>query len=1013
MKPFFCAASIVFLAYAAVAEDFTVRVHETETIEIPGATAAYAIDPAIADATVTRPGFVAVAGRTAGTTQIIAVTAVGTKSYLITVGVPRPAQVPAAVAAGEPIARAESRYSSSSSQLQNAFDVFTTDGERRSQLHLLNVHYLRDTFGRSRNAFPSAYYRIASPGRELIILDDIVDLSPLTIRTTQLRGLHLRQGPWELHGGYAASTLYEDLFLPADRRWVAGASYTIGAGDLRWIPSAYVFFSEPRNTGARRGAVGSLAAEYRRGDMLFARGELAASRSPAASLEARYESPAQTLRARAWYKPDDFPTLALSDLPGTHAAVDWSDRVTDRLTLDSYATFDRMSLSAFAQSVGVSNVALRYQATRHLSILSGAEASFVRRDSATIRTIGIPVGVSYDLPSFGAAASYRILKPSNASRRGDTLRLSMRGTIGVFRVNAWAERQRQAPTLDLIFREQPGLELALLRLGISVRSPEDLSRVLRDNAALINLGFIEGVTVNLTPLRRQAGADVALVTPGARDQIHLHAVFDRVDGVTGRLDSSIATLTYSRRVFEATDVYGSFTLWRSGFLTRDTRTAYEVGVRQRFDGVPRFLQRSGTIEGVVFADPEMKGMRGRATTPLADVVVTLDTSRTARTDRSGRYLFSDVKPGPHRVAAQLPSSTPAFFTTPSRVDVGVPGRADFGIVPTPARISGRVMSDASLGIAGVVISATAASGKTLTATTDTEGEFVLATPPGAYRVSFALESLPSGYTVSGESTRVVQATPDRPQSIAFAVRALRSIAGSAPGASEVRIDPLGRTVTTDAAGNYVFRSLPPGTFTLSARANGRRLTRTITLPAEPAMLQHVVVGAETVSPQISASAPTRAEGEWRVQVGAFRVAENVAETERQLERLGYRPEVTQIGDLQIVSIGPFASLEAAEREAARLQNAAIENIVVSEYAVAQPKTAAPSGAFVVQVGAFREPSNAQQLVRRLARLGRRARTAISGALTFVSVGPFASRNAAAAAGEQLRRAGFEALVTKR
>ena len=1016
MKPLFCAATIVFLAIAAGAEDFTVRVHETETIEIPGATAAYAIDPAIADATVTRPGVVSVTGRTAGKTQLIAVTPVGTKDYVITVGAPRTAQVPAAVAAGAPIARVESRYSSSSSQIQNAFDVFTTDGDRRSQFHALNVHYLRDVFGRSTNVFPSIFYRVTSPRRDLVLLDDLVDLSPLTIRSTQVRGFHLRDGPWELHGGYAASSLYEDLFLPADRRWVAGASYGVDRVGLRFIPSTYVFFSEPRNSGARRGFVASLAAEERRGDTLFARGEIAFSRSPAASAEIRYESGESTLRARAWYKPDDFPTLALSDLAGTHAAIDWSTRATKRLSIDSYATLDRMSLSGFAQSIGVSNVALRYQATPHFTILGGADMSVLRRPSSHVDTIGLPIGLSYDTESFGATGSYRVLHTSDASRRGDTLRLSARTSVGALRINAWAERQRQAPTLDLIFRDEPGLELALLRLGISVRTPEDLSRVLRDDAALINLGFIEGVNVNLTPRREQAGVDVALLTPGARDQLHLHAVYDRVNGIGGgTTDSALATLTYSRRLFSATDVYGSITVWRSGAFSLHDQTAYELGIRQRFDGVPRLLQRSGIVEGFVFLDPQMKGVRGEGATPLADVVVTLDNAATARTDRSGHYAFRDVRPGSHRIIAKLPSSVQAFFTTPSQVDlIEIPARIDFGIVRTPARIAGRVLSDANLGIPGVVISVATPNGNSLRATTDSEGEFELSTPPGQYTVTLTPESLPPGYTVSGESTRVANAIPDRPQRVTFEVRALRSILGTAPGAAEVRIEQLGRTAATDPAGNFVFRSMPAGTFTLSAREGGRTVTQIVTLPAEPARLQNVVLGSETavaaLPPQVSAA--PEPEGEWRLQVGAFRVPENVAIAKRQLEGLGYRPDVSRAGALQVVTIGPFASRAAAEREAARLNTLKIESVVVSEHLAPLPLVTR-KGAFVVQVGAFREASNAQQLIRRLARLGRRAWASVSGGLTLVRVGPFTSRTEATAASRQLQRAGFDALVTSR
>jgi hypothetical protein len=68
--------------------------------------------------------------------------------------------------------------------------------------------------------------------------------------------------------------------------------------------------------------------------------------------------------------------------------------------------------------------------------------------------------------------------------------------------------------------------------------------------------------------------------------------------------------------------------------------------------------------------------------------------------------------------------------------------------------------------------------------------------------------------------------------VTFVVRALRSIAGKADGSTKVPIEPLGRTVTSDASGNFVFRSLPAGTFTVTA--NG--YSRTVNLPAERVMV---------------------------------------------------------------------------------------------------------------------------------------------------------------------------------
>jgi hypothetical protein len=929
--------TLCLIALSASAENFTVRVQESATIEIPGVTAAYAIDPSIADVSVAAGGLVTVVGRSAGTTQLIGVTANGTRSFLITIAARVAVQVPGVVASHQPIARTESRYSSDSGQMQNQFDAFTNDGERQSQIHLVNIHRFRNSFGQSTNALPSIFYRITSPHRSITFLDEIVDTSPVTIHSTQVRGFHYVDRSLEIHAGYASTSMYDDLFLPSGRRWLASAAYGIGFGNVQLIPSLYVFLSEPSGTAARKGVIGALAVEKKIGETLYARGEIAMSRSPAGSAEIRYNGDADILRARASYKPADFPTLALSDVPGTHAEGDWSHRATRRLQFDSYGSYDQLTTASFRQTIGIANIGARYQLSRSLSMLTGLNTTFVREPSTSFRTIGIPVGLLLDTRHFGASTSYRLLETSNSSRRGDVLRFGVRAGTGLFRVDAWAERQRQAPTLDLIFREEPGLELALLRLGISVHSPEDLARVLQDNAALINLGYIEGVTVNLTPLRRQAGIDLAVDSPDMRNQLRLHAVTDRADGVGASRSSTIATLTYTRRLFEATDIFGSYSKWRTGLVSRQVNgSAYQVGIRQRIDGVPSFLKRRGTIQGIVYLDPKMNGARVEGTSPVAGVAVTLDGDRSERTDASGHYLFADVPPGIHHVAAEVSASKPAFFTTPSRVEVEPSGSADFGLVWSSARVNGRVISDASLGIASAVVSAMTADGKQMTATTDSDGAFALAMPAGKYSIALTPESLPSGYVSNGTTTHDVDLKPDRPDQVAFEVRALRSISGSAIGATEVQIEPLGHTATVDTAGNFVFRSLPAGTFTINAGG----AARTVTLPAEPTTLSVIFNSALPLPPIIAATQPSQAidrmpvpeTGDLRflVQAGAYRVAENVAIARTRIERLGYRANVTTSGTIQLVSAGPFASRSEADRAANRLSKAGIEAIVVSD-----------------------------------------------------------------------------------
>jgi cell division septation protein DedD len=930
MRRFAVAAVAVLCARIACADDLALHVADTVTIEIAGTTAAYAVDPAIADVTTASGGRVTITGRSAGTTQIIAITASGTKAYLITIAAPAAQRLPAALAANAPIGRADIRYEGGAHQVQSSFDVFTTDGERRSQFHLLNVHYLTESFGRSTNAIPSIYYRTTSGRRELTLLDDVVDLSPLTVRSTQIRGVHLIDGPLEVHAGYAASTMYEDLFLPADKRWLASAGYAIDRSRFRWIPSAYAFFSEPRGTAARRGAAASLATEYRDGDALFARGEMAVSRGVAGSAEIRYQTERDQLRGRLFYKPNDFPTLGLSDLPGVHGEMDWSRRATKRLGVDSYATFDRTKIAAFDQTVGVANVALRYAVTPHVSVLSGADSSVVRSAAnASIRTIGIPAGVSYDAQRFGAAASYRLLDNSQSSRLGDTLRLSGRAGSGGFTVNAWMERQRRAPSLDLIFRDTPGLELALLRLGITVRTPEDLARVLRDNAALINLGYIDSVTVNLTPRRVQSGIDAAFNSADTRNQLRLHAVVDRSDGVSSTQESMLATLSYTRRLMSSTDIYASYSRWRTSVAARAvTGSSVEGGVRHRFDGLPQFLQRSGTIEGFVFLDPQQRGAANETTTPLADIVVTLDDTRSTRTDKNGAYAFRDVAAGRHRVTAKLGASKPAYFTTPSTAELSASGRADFGLVWSPARIIGRIVSDANLGIAGAAVNARTTKGAEMTATTDSEGSFVLAGPAGEYTIDLAAESLPAGYTIKGAGERVVNAPADQPKDVVFDVQALRSVAGTVEGGpAEIRIEPLGLTVTSDVAGNYVFRSLPPGTFSITARRGARVASRTVTVPTEPAVLNagaFVLTGAPPAETPRSVPVAVRS---FFVQLGAFREAQNAAQLVDRVGKTGTHAERVQRDQMILVRVGPYASCAAAAKTIAQLREKGFDAIV--------------------------------------------------------------------------------------
>ena len=69
-------------------------------------------------------------------------------------------------------------------------------------------------------------------------------------------------------------------------------------------------------------------------------------------------------------------------------------------------------------------------------------------------------------------------------------------------------------------------------LGLTASSPDELARLLRENAILEQLGYGEGATLQLAPWRAQAGAELALTGRGkAKQQLRVRALVDRTQAV--------------------------------------------------------------------------------------------------------------------------------------------------------------------------------------------------------------------------------------------------------------------------------------------------------------------------------------------------------------------------------------------------------------------------------------------------------------------------------------------------
>lgn len=807
------AAALLLAAPALFAEALQVRVNNGLALPFAGVSAAYTVDGSIAEASL-RDGTVTLFGKSAGTTMLVLVTAESTRTIELVV---TPAASAGPSGAGAPPPRravVESRYASGAAQVTNVVEVFTP----ASTLRVMNVRYLEERYGSLSDAFPSISWQF----KNVTLFDERVDNSPLTLNNATVRGVHVRQGGWSLHTGYTAAAFYDGVILPADRETVAGLSYTRQiAPAWRLMPSIYAFPSR-QDDRSRRGAVASLLVAYSPDERINFSSELGVSRGVGAAISFSAAGERNRVRADLRWQPGDFAIAGPGTIRGSYADAAWSTRA-GRLTSDATVSYNDYLLPRFEQRSLTSSVDLRYQLTRRLSLLGGVRSSaFQGRVPATdrITSVIVPAGAALDFAHAGATAVVRFGDHSaDGTMRG--FRVTGRASAGGFSASAYIDRQNDAPTLQLILQQRPDLALALERLGFEASSPDDIARLLRDNASLLTLGIIEGASVNLTPHRDQAGLELAWTDgSAARQRLRLRIFSNRLESVGATTTARLAMLSYSRRIAGTTDLEAAV----ARFST-PARTSVELTLRHSFDDLPRF--GSATISGSV-------AVEGSET--AAGVEVQLDTARTVRTDARGRYAFSGVGGGRHQVTVHLPQPD-AYFTTPSRVEASAGDVVDFGLAYAGGRIAGRVVSDAGLGVGGVRV-IVAAGGRDLVATTESDGRFLLTGPKGEWSARIDGDSLPSGYTVSG----------------ALRLDAIRTITGRVIGGAyaDVEARPLGRRLVADAEGRFAFRALPAGEVTLVAHAGAAGSgTLVLMLPAQPASITGVELRLCPQSGQVS------------------------------------------------------------------------------------------------------------------------------------------------------------------
>jgi hypothetical protein len=846
-----CGVALLAIALATGGdESLHVPLRGSARLEIPGATAAYAVDATVAEAAVAEGG-VTVRGRGAGATLVAVVTAGGEVVARPIVVDPPPRRLPPTASserAGR--SRVEVQYDSASGWLANGLDVSSGSGSRVTRVELLNRTRLTTPQSADvRSTMARASLTMRTEAWEAVLLDARVEHSPLSVDGVTLRGGHLRAGGLVLHAGYTSSLWYRGFLLPSEREAAAGGSYRLSFGDrMTLAPVVYGFSSAP-GQGGRSGAMTSLL--YELGgprEPLRLRAEAGWGGAPGAALLLSYSDGARQLRLDARHVPAGFASLGTGRPHGTSADAQTSLSLARRVELVASGSATRQELPVLTQRREGASAEVRWHLAPRWSASGGLSVASARAAGVGVRSATLPLGLAWRGPDLGISAQYRHQRNSLLNAGGHGGRVQATGGIGRLRASAQVDAQQDDATLDLIFRQTPELARLLAELGMEVRSPEELERLLRDVPALAGAGRVAGVSLALHPWRVVSRADVSWTSRDeARQELRASILLDRARSTRRLEQSGFATLSYGRRLAGAWDVFASLAGWSRAVPPGAAQRGWSwlAGFRLTLGGSPPLPWSRSSIEGIVFRDPGGIGKLGDESTPEPGARVRLDGVREALTDARGRFVFPDASSADHRVELVLPLAAGTYFTTPSAVTVRAGEPVRFGIARTPPRLTGVLRDDTGSAVVGatVLLSGPAA----LAATTDSSGRFSLVGPEGEYTLAVDPGSLQPGYDLADLPSRAVRLAREVPVSEELVVRSFRSISGrvrtpNPRGTYVWLVEPhLKHAVGPD--GRYVFRGLAPGRYTIAVEIGDAFERRVVDVPPGPAAIQDVDFGS--------------------------------------------------------------------------------------------------------------------------------------------------------------------------
>lgn len=822
-------------AAAAGAETLQVGARESVTVTVPGASAVFAVDPDIVEVSMAGDR-VTLLGRRSGQTLVTVVTPSRTETLTVQVSAPA---APIRTAEGESArgtGSVEFGYDSATRRYGSGLDLPFGEGERQGRLRLYGIREEADAGEDATWALPAASLELTQPGRRLVLLDDLVNLSPLTLNYSTLRGAHLYQGGLELHAGVASTTPWSDLLLPSSGDRAASIAYRQDAGPVQlvprllWLPDSTAETPGVAALGLERGSAST---------PWWLKAELGWSDAPGFALDASYRGAERQVWLQGSTRPQEFAALNTARPAGRYLDGAWTEWFGARTSASLTYSANRLDLAERQPEASAGRLELRHQLTGRWSLTASMGSSRYDDGVAALnRRTGL-LGAAYDTPAFGLATLYRHQQTDDGSPAGHGGRFTLRGAGGPWRANLFVDAQQQSPTLDLIFQGRPDLERAFAELGFTATTPEETLRLLRDNAALFAEQGIDIGEITLSPLRLQGGLNLAWREPGPRrPELGLRLLADRTEGSLSTRRTTLASVYGSWPLFRQSELTLSYVRWSAEHdgAAGDQRDSYQLTWRTRF-AAARLPGGRRAIGGRVLRDEDGAGP-GESGRPLAGIEVILDGGQSTRTDADGRFRFAATAPGEHRLQAVLPPEPGAYFTRPSAVTLPAGGEAEFTISFSAARVSGTVLSDTGLPLAGVTVRLQGPADAT--ATTDSQGVFRLAGPPGFAQLTVVPESLPPGYDLRRLEPRALMLTKSTPAVANFRVRAQRVLRGQVKGTGgeplAVLVPETALTVTPDQGGRFLLRNLPVGPLTFVVKNRYGQTRQVIDIPAEPGPL---------------------------------------------------------------------------------------------------------------------------------------------------------------------------------